>query len=344
MRKLLIALIVSFVPLAAFAASSDVILTPTGTLYRIESVDVRGMDGMPADASYALRLTVHTADSSQAMYVPGTLGGGSHYNASLAYDDVTDTLFVFWVRMPNPMSTQLLFSSYHQGFWTEPVSIDNGIFHFRTSLRIAVTHWALETNDDGTTMRVPALAVHAIWWDESGDGEGARYALISLQDGSVSSIELHNLDDFVDPNANPAQAIVLDPSFNYDILKHPSISTNSSNDGVEVVFANLTTTEYHDIQLRPIHVHGVLTVPIGFKGGVAFGPPMAFSADTSTGVDTMHGNDPGDLIFYFRNDAGNLEFIRHHEGVWSDLKTIALGDTLSFDTAVGALERLAKDN
>lgn len=344
MKKLLIVLAVLFLPLAAFASASNVVLTPQGTLYTIDSVDVHGMEGTPTDAGLALQLTVHTADDTQTMLVPGTTAGGDHFNASLAYDDTTDTLFVFWVHMPNPMSTELLLSSYHQGFWTEPASIDNAVFHYRTNLRIAVTHWATETNDDGTTTPVSALAVHAIWWDESGTGESARYALISLQDGSVASIETHYLNDFIDSSTNPATPVVLDSTFNTDLFRHPAIFARPGNDGVEVVFGNLTTSQFHDIELRPIYVHGVLEVPIGFHGGVAFGPPAAFAAKSTTGIDTMRGDNPGDLVFYFKDDSGNLEFIRHHQGTWSDIKSIALGDSLSFDTAVGALERLTRGN
>jgi len=343
MKKLLILIAALVFPVFAFAGGSDIVLTPEGTLYRVETVDVRGMEGMPTGASWALRVTSHTPTEASTMFVPGTLDGATHYNASLAYDEASDSLFVFWVKMPNMMSTELLFASYHGGFWTEPVSIDNAVFHYRTDLRIGVTHWAWETAEDGTRTKVPALGVHAIWWDESGYGEAARYAVITLQDGGVSGIELHDLSEFVDPSAAPAESVVLDPDFNRDIFRHPSIAVRPGSDGVDIVFGDIVTGYFHSIELEPAHLQGVITVPIGFAPGETIGAPSHFAAAT-TDLETLRGDEPGQLMFYFRDDAGNIQFIMHRNGVWTDLRTLALDETISYDAAVNALGRMIKGN
>src|SRR5260221_14365570 len=86
---------------------------------------------------------------------------------------------------------------------------------------------------DATPLDVPRLLVHAIWWEQnSTDGEGARYALVAIDKGVVSSPDVHAMSEFV----LPAERQNVNDDFNHDFLRHPTIIENSDSNSADVVF------------------------------------------------------------------------------------------------------------
>ena len=188
MKRALFGLIFALLPiaLAAQVPDRDVLLTPDGTLYTIESIDNEGSS--TSGVIRYLRLTIQRPNErQQTAVVPESLTAGIHWRPALAYDAASQTLFIFWLKMPNAMSSELLLASYASGTWHPAVSIDNQPYHLRYNLRIGITH-KLALSDQ-TYGDVPMLLIHAIWWEETGYGENARYAMFGVQKGLISAID-----------------------------------------------------------------------------------------------------------------------------------------------------------
>ena len=330
MKRLLILFGLALVPTALLAqADRDILLTPGGTLYTAETV----LAPNDSDMRRQVTLTIQQGDKSSRTVMPDSLTSGMQAAPALAYDAESGTLFVFWLRMPNVMSSELLLTAYRDGVWDKSISIDNKPFDIRSSLRIAVKRKVAQSQGDGTYTDMPALVVHAAWWEQTGDGESARYALVSINKGNVSSIELHDLTEFMSPDA---AAFQVDPEFNRELLKHPAIVDNSAADSVDVVFGDLHTNSFNRVTLRPV-ADGRIHIPIGIGGG-HFGAPHAFSADWNGRISTISS---GSNLILYNATKDSVTYLLYSNGVWSPIKTLPLTDKLTAEGAVSALTRMA---
>ena len=185
MKKTLLAFLVLLVPTLAFAnGDRDDVLTGGGILYTVESVIPSSLIAGNSSNSKVLRLTVHDRDKKEESFLPATTNGGSHSQPALAYDDPTQTLFVFWQKQPSRMSSELLVASLRGGVWSEPQTIENSIFSFATNLRIGTTRY-VSTQTNVGVVKNQTTVFHVIWWEENPHGEFARYSLITLSAGTL---------------------------------------------------------------------------------------------------------------------------------------------------------------
>jgi len=337
MKRLLLVLLFALVPAALFAqvADRDVLVTPDGTLYTIESLNNDG--SVHADAARYLNLTVQRANQkSQTLTVPDSLAAGVHWRPALAYDADSKTLFIFWLKMPNGMSSELLLASYSNGRWQPAVSIDDQPYHLRFNLRVAISRHVAQMQKDGSLVDVPALLVHAVWWDQSGYNEKARYALISIDRGAVSTPELHDLNEFaITPPLFPNN---VDANFNPEILKHPAFVDNGTQDSVDVIFGDTYYNSFNRVTLKPI-AEGRIHIPIGaHPGGPRIIAPKSFTGDWTGRISTISGHDGSLLLYNMATDTVN--YVLYSNGAWSSVKTLSLSDKLSADGAVAALSRM----
>lgn len=337
MKRLALALLFAIVPAALFAQAvdRDVLLASDGTLYTVESTDNDG--SASADVGRFLVLTVQRGNQKpQRILVPESLSAGVHWRPALAYDTDTKTLFVFWLKMPNPMSSELLLASYSNGQWQPAVSIDNQPYHLRYNLRIGITTRIAQLQSSGTYADVPALLLHAAWWEETGYGEVARYGLFSVEGGKVSLVELHDLNEFVAPYATPT---AVDPTFNPEILRHPAFVDNGTANSVDVVFADRNYAVFNRVTLKPI-ADGRIHIPIGaHPGGPRIAAPKSFSGEWSGRISTITSPHSGTLLMY-NTTRDNVSYMTFSSGAWSSVKTVALSEKLSADGAVAALSRM----
>ena len=336
MKRLLIAFAFALLPTALFAqADRDVLVTSGGTLYTAET------EVVPGDSEMRRQVTLTIQDGGKPVrtVVPDSLTAGVNAAPSLAYDAESGTLFVFYLKMPNLMSSELLLAAYRDGKWDPAISIDNKPFDIRSSLRIAVKRKVAQLQHDGTYAALSALIVHAAWWEQTGDGESARYALVSISKGNVSSIELHDLNEFM---ASDATTFPVSPDFNRELLKHPAILDTASVDSVDVVFGDLHTNSFNRVTLRPI-ADGRIHIPIGVGtggggGGVRFGAPVSFSADWNGRISTISS---GSNLIFCNEMKDSVRYLLYSNSVWSSLKALPLNDKLTAEGAISALTRMA---
>ena len=335
MKRLLILFALLLVPASLFAqADRDVLVTAEGTLYTIESEPNDG--SAPADVNRFLRLTIQHGTASAQTIVPESLTSGTHWRPALTYDVESRTLFVFWLKMPNAMSSELLIASYANGRWQKAVSIDNQPYHLRSNLRISITRRLAQLQGDRSFADISALLVHAVWWEETGNGEAAHYALLTVDKGSISTLEIHDLTEFT---STQDTVFSVDPIFNREILKHPALIDSASPDAIDVLFGEMRTNSFNRVTLRPIS-DGRIHIPIGVRpGGGHIGAPWSFSADWQGRISTISGHD-GEKIVLWNATKDAVNYLMYSDGNWSTIKTLPVSEKLTPDAAVSALTRM----
>jgi hypothetical protein len=342
MKRFVIALAISFISAVAFAeiADRDVLVTPDGTVYTLEPQTPPEASGIAANN--VLDLTIQHGSETEHMFVPESLAAGFHFGSALAYDTASKTLFVLWTHMPNGMSSELLLASYRDGKWQRAVSIDNQPYHFHTNLRLGISRHVSQLQKDGTYADAPALLLHAVWWDDSARGDEARYALLPVENGAVSqtSIEIHSLGEFV----SAVESVnAVGPNFNAEILRHPAIVSSPMQDSVDIVFGDTQKNSIHKVTLHPIAEHRA-HIPVGIGGGTPGGPkaldvnaPASFTADWHGPVTVIERGDR--LVFANATDKA-LSYLMYSDGAWTDVKSIALSNKLSSETALAAVDKM----
>ncbi|HUJ12256.1 MAG TPA: hypothetical protein VL284_00575 [Thermoanaerobaculia bacterium] len=340
MKRLVVALLFVLIPTALFAqvVDRDVLVAPNGTLYTIESVPNDG--SVQGDIQQFLRLTVQSAGSTSQTLVPeSTSMSGVHWRPALAYDSDSSTLFVFWLHMPNAMSSELLLAAYTNGQWQKALSIDNQPYRLRFNLQVGITRKISQLQADGTSMDVPMLMIHAIWWEETGYGELARYAVFDVVDGQISALELHNLDDFA-PSPTHLLPNEVSADFNPEILRHPAFADSGTPDSIDVIYGDMYMKDVVRVRVKPIEANGRIHIPIGaHPGGPRMMAPVAFSDAWTGSISTIAAPHDDGLLFY-NTTAGAVNYIVYSNGSWSAVKSVPLSQKLSADAAVAALSRM----
>jgi hypothetical protein len=345
MKRLLVSLALAFFSTSAFAqaADRDVLVTPDGTVYTVDQGIPSSSSGVAA--SNILELSVQNgSEAAQYMLVPESVLAGYHFGGTLAYDADSKTLFVLWTHAKNGTSSELLLASYRGGKWHPAVSIDNQANHIRTNLRLGITRRVSQLQKDGTYADVPALLLHAVWWDETDNSGEARYAMLPIENGTLSesSVEIHSLEDFVTAGTDPFNAV--DPKFNAEILRHPAIVSSPMQSTVDVVFGDTKNNSLHAVTLHPIadmRIH--IPVGIGNPGSGPGGKPMTLSAPPSFNADwkgPITVIERGDRLIFANAGETSLNYITYVNGTWSDVKSIGIDNKLSAEVALVALDKM----
>jgi hypothetical protein len=337
MKRLFLGLILFLAASAAFAqvGDRDVLLTTDGTLYAVEVVEAN--TSASGNSNWSLSLSTQQGKTITRTAVPESIESGMNWRPALAFDSESRTLFVFWLRRPaDSMSSYLYLAALHDGKWQPAVTIDNhpSVVSSRSNLRIGITRRLAQVQGDGSTVDVPALLVHCAWWEETGHGEEARYALISVDKGSAVVAETRNLAEFVMPS-EPTQ---VSPDFNREILRHPAILGNPAANSVDVLFGDAVSKSFHRVTLKPV-LDSRIHIPVPYRGDTPIPGPRAFSNDWSGRVTTIDGHD-GRLVLANTN-ADTVQYLLFSRGEWSAVKSLGLNEKFSADAAFTALSKMA---
>lgn len=335
MKRLLISLILvlaAAVPaLAGEFRERDVLLTTDGVVYTVDSVyDANVEEGQ---SPYYLTLTEQNGDERTTTRVPGSIFGGAHSHPALAYDNDSETLFLFWQEtLYRGLSSRLLFASLNDGVWSDVTALDSVDWKLRRNLRIAVTRSIETVGENGERTPAPQVVVHAVWWEETGYGEWARYAMLGIDNGVVTSRDFRYLVEFTGASIDRTAPLV-NASPN-EVLRHPAVFANSSRDSVEVLFGDATTNSIHRIRLKPV-LDGRVRIPIGVRGTNLRNTSLDMASDGRAAAVI----DDGSVAIYTL-DENRLNYIVYREGAWSKQRSIALNSDINAHTAVDALRRM----
>lgn len=346
MKRILLTLALVLVAFGAKAQLrvSDVLLTDEGTLFTIERVttaEIEQETGAPlgTESTSVLRLRAQRGTQTESIVVPGSLNGGSHIEPTLAWDDTDDRLYIFWQRMPGMGSSELLFASFKEGVWSEVESFDSATWRLRSNLKVTITRFAEHTLEDGTVERKPALVAHAIWWEQWGEHEAARYAMLELEHGSVRSVQIRDLAEFHDRYAPPTE---LPADYDKSVFRTPFLFDMPDGGSIEVLFANWYTNRYQLVSIRPVtdEQEGVLTIPIGVTRD-EFGPSTIRVRDTNAALKAIRPNPTTGTITIYSHDGDTVSYAELRKGVWATAGELKLDATTTVETALEALRRRA---
>ena len=308
----------------------DVLLTTDGVLYTVDAVhdpDVTG-DRSP----YSLSMTVQEGDARVTTPVPGAMFGGSHGHPSLAHDADSDTLFLFWQEtLYRGVASRLLFASYQRGEWSEVTELDSVTWRFRRNLRIAVTR-TIEARTQAGVLQLPQVVVHAVWWEQDGFNEFARYAMLGIDQGSVTSSDFRYLIEFTGVAVDKSNSSLLDADA--EVLRHPEIFAAPGRDAVDVVFGDASTKSLHRLRIKPA-LDGRVRIPIGVRGPVMRN--ASFSVAEDARVSAVIDDDR--LALYTVTEK-MLRYVVYRNGGWSQERSVTLSDEVTAQTAIEALRRM----
>jgi hypothetical protein len=345
MKRLLVSLAIAFFSTAAFAqaADRDVLVTLDGTVYTVDQGIPSSSSGVAA--TNILELSIQNgSEAPQYLLVPESVLAGHHFGSTLAYDADSKTLFVLWTHMLNGMSSELLLAAYRDGKWHPAISIDSQANHIRTNLRLGITRRVSKLQKDGSYADMPALLLHAVWWDETGGGGEARYAMLPIENGTLSesSVEIHSLEDFIPSGSDPFNAV--EPKFNAEILRHPAIVSSPMQSMVDVVFGDTKTNTIHGVTLHPI-ADSRIHIPVGIGAGGSGGgkPPMSLAAPPSFNSNwkgPINIIERGDRLAFTNAGDTSLSYITYANGTWSEVKSIGIDNKLSAEGALAALDKM----
>lgn len=337
MKKLVFFAVLLLWAAAAAADDRDFLLTSDGTFFTAAVEDPATHPGVKTGSrSYIVVTERPEGGEAKRHVVPATLNGGYNTDPALAYDSESRTLFVFWRYAPYPLSSELRFTALDtEGSWSEPVSFEAAAYNIRKNLRVAVTTKAQKVGKDGIETLEQELNVHAFWWEESGSGESARYAMLTLEKGQVRlPIPVQDLSSFL--TKEPTQFQV-DSEFNDDILRHPSVFASPTRDSVDVIFGDVKTKALNRLRLTPVGDARV-RIPVGRRER-EIAPPARFKAHAEGSIAAVAPSDDR-IAFYFKSADDALSYIVWRDDKWSAIRSISLDETVNTDTAVEAIRRM----
>jgi len=345
MKKLILALAVFvLLPVAAVAQDQrELLLTSDGRLFIAEQKFSDEHPEVGGDSMAYVSLTVRDGEAQQDLAVPGTLEPGVHANPALAYDKNSQTLFVFWQRSLSLMHSELVFQSLGPDLTWGPVASFGSVRNMRQNLRIAVTRKAQAPSieDPSVTTAVSQINVHAVWWEvDVYDGvQSARYAMLTLENGTVVETSVHNLFEFVLEPEHIAENLgdVEVP----EVFKHPALFVSPQQDSVAVLFGDIRDGSFNRVRIQPWKVanEARVHIPVGRQEGGKMRAPV-LSASASATVNALGASD--ERIALYTTDTDVFRYVILSEEGWTEARELRLDATLNSDAAVRAVRRLVE--
>lgn len=340
MKRLLLFVAVLLFATAAFAgtADRDMLILPDGTVYSVASEEAFSFRG---EAASMLVFTAQSGEKTTRSVIPESVNTGSNSHPTLAYDPGTQRLFLIWLRMTDPRSSELMVAAYIDGEWRPAVSLDSKRA-VRYNLSIGITRRVQQQQRDGSFAESAALVLHAAWYEQGSGTNGPRYAVMMLGGGgTVSAADIHDLTEFVEQDGSSGISTAeINGDSNRDFYRHVAVLAGPTPDAVDVVFADPRTSSFHRTTLRPIadvRIH----IPVGVRGGgPKLGGPKKLDVAWSGRTSTIESTDGKTLIFCSTTE-GRIDYVKYSDGKWSAAQQVTLSDKVTAESAMTALARMA---
>jgi hypothetical protein len=336
-------------PLWAFQETSS-LLAPDGILYVVRSgtaaeLGIPGNYARPSDNVISWE-SLGQDGARQTGMIPGSGGTTAKSNLNLAYDEQSASLILLF-REDVSILNILHLGIYRGGQWTVSDLLPNLGFPHAYNPRMLLSHPVVHTIDaDGKDVWATRSLVSVIWSEDSNVTQ-ARYAPIFLdEDSSAAGVQVYDLPVMVGSSGFSGRVPVSASAYRY-----PSLQLEGPGGGILASFADLQSGSQYV-------VHIGFPTDLGTPGpanpnwlrrhtpivGIASAGPLPKStpADGSVEMSTYIGANYNPTLVW--HDEKTVRFLRFDGKKWSDVNSITLSDTMSYDRAIRLIQDMATKN
>lgn len=311
-RALLFVILATMLAATALGSASRPVLTSDGVLYTLAA---------DPDAR-TLVLTARFNDSRHSEVVPATLDGEVESDGQLAYDRVTQTLYVVWRR--GESSTEVVLSALNSfGQWSEPTVLSRVPGYKHSDLQIALTRSVSAQNE-------PVTFLQAIWWKESHAELDAEYGLAVLDGSKVLSTSVGDLLQLTGIRSALDSGIagVDGPSPKPEpVPTYPPLAISPVKDGADVVFGSRDKKTLTRVTILPRQpkADARLWIP-GGKSGTRVPYTKVHNALNGNGQAATYITG-GKVVVYAAKTQ--FRYTTLENGVWATVRSIALDEAIT---------------
>jgi hypothetical protein len=336
---------------AGTRADERSLLTPDGSLYHVESgyysaFAPGGTEARQDDYVIAWSATTQTGMATSGI-VPGTATGDLKDQFDLAYDSVSQTLFLVWSNRFS-MVNSVQFAIYQRGIWTQSQLLPSAVFTLTQNPRLLITHQTVRTLDrDGIEHDYPRSIVSIIWWEESIHPR-ARYAPIFIENDGIdlADVNIYDLPELAGLTSRGIAGNAVLDEMHEAIYQNPSLQADGLSSTILATFADLGSESFgtvhidfpSDLRFNP---HGRGHVIVILKTDERPKPMAVPASPTLIGTTVGSGYHP---TVYWQSDPGSVQFTVFDGSAWGDARTVALTGGLTTNAAIALIREMAAQN
>ncbi|HYC91058.1 MAG TPA: hypothetical protein VEO54_17705 [Thermoanaerobaculia bacterium] len=308
-------MIAAALALPAFGATS--LLTPDGVRYAIE----------PNPETPQVEIARAEGQQRARLVVPSTQDVAFEYDAQLAYDTATSSLFVVWSREGYAGSEVRYARLNERGEWSSPRLITAGAGAYR-GLQFVLTHPA---GDEDVTL------LHAAWWSLNGVSTQAEYALFAFENGRFISGDVQDLESL--------SAIQYDvEASEYEDTGtplHPALALERNGDSVDVVFGSTTSTRVtrFNVGARKVGPNVRIWKPVGRTGNRT---QRALLTSTDPNQPVYGLIRKGNIALYTISEDFRFTVLRN-DGSWSPVREVRIDEDNTAEDLLRELQRTVEE-
>lgn len=325
------------------------LLTTDGTLWGIRTGNVAdlGATNLNLDpASYAIEWSSLAQDGTvQQGILQSSVSGNPKTNLDLTFDEPTGSFVILW-REDASIVNQLRLAVLRSGVWSFVDLVPSVGFPQAFNPQMLLLHQTVSTTDDqGAVTRKNRSILSVLWWEESFTSQ-ARYAPIFLDDEiSTASQIIYDLPATIGGGGPTSNDNIPSSAYLY-----PALQLQGPGGGVLASFADLTAHKHYVVRIDfPTNLGNPndLKNPVWERRripvvGIAESGPIVQALAEKAQVHTIIGSSFNPTLYW--KDGDTVRYVRFDGAAWSETRSLALGDSLSYEAAVRLLESMAARN
>lgn len=311
-RALLLSLILVLTLAAtAMASGREPILTSDGVFYTVAT----------DEAQRTLVITARYSTRKESVVVPGTIDNIVDSDGRIAYDRVTQTLYVVWRR--GESSTDVVFQSLNRdGQWSARTVLASAPGYKHADLKVTLTRTVSLQNE-------PLGLLHAVWWKESPAELIAEYGLAAVNGQTVYSTAVAELEQLagirsiLDTGITNEDGSPVKPEL---VPTYPPLAMAGTKGGaVDVVFGAKDKKTVTRVTVEPRQPKPDVRILIpGGKGGSRT-PYVKVHNAMQGQVETTISN--GRVVVY--SATSQFRYATLDNGTWTPVRAIALDSAVT---------------
>jgi hypothetical protein len=351
LRRLALVLALAAASATAFAeVQQRTLLASDGTLYRVSTglASELALADLPPDDFAVVWSTLRQDGTQEGGVIPGASNASPKTSLDLTVDEPTGTIVVLW-REEISIVNKIRLAFGKTGVWTLADLLPTVGFPHAYNPQMLLTHQVVHTLDEeDADVFTNRSVLSVIWWEEAGIAQ-ARYASFFLNETiDPTAVTIYNLPVLVNEQGpTPLQDL---PRASYAF---PTLQSEGPGGGVLASFAAISSLKHYVVRINyPTELgkpaadnmtwlrRRIPVVGIASQGPMAAMP--TFEAASMTTVKTIVGPSYKPTM-YWREEA-LLRYIRYDGTVWSEIRSIALSDEMSWDKAAALVEGMSARN